>query len=393
VKIVLGVCGSIAAYRAADLARDLMRAGHEVHVCLTDAAQQFVTPLLFETLTGHPCHTEAYQEPERGRMAHIDLARQADLILIAPASANTIAKLVHGDADDMLTTIVSASRAMLMLAPAMNPQMYASRANALNLATLEARGAVIIDPQDGDVVAGESGPGKLASNATILAAVAEVRDLHARFAGQTILITSGPTQEPIDDVRFLTNRSSGKMGSALAQMARWMGAEVTVVAGPQTAPLPLDVRVQRVRTALEMHDAAVAVAPNVDWAIGVAAVADYRPRHRATGKLRRTDESVPLELVPNPDIIAAIAAACPGKTIAFAAEPSAGLDYARAKLARKGVFALAMNDISQVEIGFESDRNALALLWRDPSRPVAESGIRSKLACARWLLETLSEAS
>ncbi|MDX2065790.1 MAG: bifunctional phosphopantothenoylcysteine decarboxylase/phosphopantothenate--cysteine ligase CoaBC [Fimbriimonadaceae bacterium] len=392
-NIVLGVCGSIAAYRAADLARDLMRAGHEVHVCLTDSAQQFVTPLLFETLTGHPCHTEAYREPERGRMAHIDLARQAELILIAPASANTIAKLVHGDAEDMLTTLVSASRAMLMLAPAMNPQMYASRANALNLATLEARGAMIVEPQEGDVVAGEFGPGKLAANADIVAAVADVRDLTTRLAGQTVLITTGPTQEPIDDVRYLTNRSSGKMGAAIAQMARWMGANVTVVAGPQSAPLPLDVRVERVRTALEMHDAALSLALSAQWAIGVAAVADYRPRHRVAGKLRRADDALQLELVPNPDVIAAVAARCPGRTVAFAAEPSDDREHARAKLARKGVHALAMNDVSQAGIGFESDRNALSLLWRDASRPVAESGVRSKLACARWLLETLTEGA
>ena len=386
-NIVLGVCGSIAAYRAADLARDLMRSGHVVRVCLTDAAQKFVTPLLFETLTGEPCLADTFEEPVAGRMAHIDWARWAELIVVAPASANTINRLANGIAEDMLTTIALAAECPWIIAPAMNPSMYASEPVQRSLGLLGTRAARIVEPQEGDVVAGEFGPGKLATNAEILTAISEVADTSKLLAGKRVLITSGPTQEPIDDVRYITNRSSGKMGSAIAQAALIMGAEVTVVHGPQTAPIPRGAKSVAVRTALEMLDAARSVdAP--DWVIAAAAVADYRIENAMAGKLRRTDEKLVLELVPNPDVIATLAKELPGaKCVAFAAEWTDDPDYAKGKMARKGAFAIAVNNVSRTDIGFDSESNEVELHFADGRS--LRSGRRSKFAVAAWLLEAL----
>ena len=387
-KVLLGVSGSIAAYRAADLARELMRAGHEVRVCLTDGAAQFVTPLLFETLTGQPVLSGAFEEPIAGRMAHIDWARWADVIVVAPATANTLVRLGLGFAEDMLTTVVLASSAPLVVAPAMNPSMYAADVVAFARERLAARATIVVEPQEGDVVAGEHGPGKLAPIAEIVAAVQSLDVRRNRLAGKHVLITSGPTVESIDDVRFLSNRSSGKMGAALARAALLMGARVTVVAGPQSAVLPLEATVFKVETALEMLAAAHAV-PEPDVIIGAAAVADYRPLTREEGKIRRDVGNISLQLTPNPDVIASLAATFPGaQTVAFAAEPGPDVATARAKMVRKGVFAMAVNDISRPGIGFGADDNALQLLFADGRD--AESGERSKLACGIWLLEQLT---
>jgi phosphopantothenoylcysteine decarboxylase/phosphopantothenate--cysteine ligase len=386
-NIVLGVSGSVACYRAADLARDLMRQGHTVRACLTDAAQKFVSPVLFESLTGQPCLVDVFDEPERGRMAHIDWARNADAVVIAPATANTIAKLAHGVGDDMLTTIVLASTAPLVIAPAMNPQMYANEAHQLALHTLASRAARIVEPSAGEVACGEQGQGKLATNAEIVAAVMEILAMGNLLRNRRVLLTSGPTQEPIDDVRFLTNRSSGKMGAALARAAHLMGAQVTVIAGPQTAPFPIQADVVNVRTAQQMLEAAFAHAPNADWIIGAAAVADYRPAISASGKLRRSADAMHLELVPNPDIIATLAAEFPtAKVVGFAAEPTEDLTVAREKRVRKGLFAIAVNDVSRPDAGFETDTNELVLV---SATGETRSGLRSKLGCAQWLLESL----
>ena len=385
-NIVLGVSGSVAAYRAADLARELMRAGHTVRACLTDGARRFVTPALFEALTGQPCLEDVFEEPEKGRMAHIDWARAADAVVVAPATANTLAKIAHGLGDDMLTTIVLATAAPLVLAPAMNPHMLANDATAASLKTLEGR-ATIVTPDEGDVACGENGRGKLAPVARIAAAVESVLMDRTRLAGKRVLVTSGPTQEPLDAVRYLTNRSSGKMGAALARAALLMGAEVTVVAGPSSAPYPLSARVVRVTTAQDMLEAALA--EGGDLIVAAAAVADYRPVSPFEGKMRRSAENLTVELTPNPDVVAALAARYPAATVVgFAAEPSDDLTVAREKLARKGLFAVAANDVSDPSIGFDSDDNALRVVFRDGS--VRESGRRSKLACARWLLEQVS---
>jgi phosphopantothenoylcysteine decarboxylase/phosphopantothenate--cysteine ligase len=387
--LVLGVCGSISAYRAADLARELMRNGFEVRVCLTDSAERFVSRDLFQVLTGHPCLQDTFEEPIPGRMAHLDWARQADLICIAPASANTIAKLAHGIADDMLTTIVSASRAPLILAPAMNPQMFASDANQTALKTLSSRATTIVQPLEGDVVSGEFGPGKLATQDSIVAACLELKELTQRLDGKHVLITSGPTQEPLDSVRFFTNRSSGKMGAALARAAQLMGAEVTVVAGRGSVQYPLGVNLVPVRTAEEMLKAAREHLSKADWVIGAAAVADYRPETVVEGKMRRDGNALELKLVPNPDIIATLAREKPSKTqvVAFAAEPNDQLEHANLKIKLKSVFAIAVNDISQPGLGFDQDNNALTLVSAFGSNKT--SGIRSKLSCALWLMQEL----
>lgn len=387
-NIVLGVCGSIAAYRAADLARELMRSGHTVRVCLTDAAQNFVSGVLFETLTGQPCLTDTFQEPVPGRMAHIDWARQADALVIAPATANTITKIAQGIGDDMLTTIALVNTKPVVIAPAMNPQMYVHETVQSSLKRLIDRGVTIVEPTDGDVACGEHGQGKLASIPQIVESVNEVLKSSQILKGKHVLITSGPTQEPIDSVRYISNHSSGKMGSAIAKAALRMGATVTVVAGPQQEPIPLGAEVHSVTTALEMHERSVALAPHADLIIGVAAVADYRLEKPTAGKIRRTADTLQLSLVPNPDIIAALAKAAPHATVVgFAAEPTTDLETAREKIVRKGLYAIAANDISNQSIGFGSNSNQIKLIFADGR--MVDSGICSKYRCAWWLLEQI----
>lgn len=367
-----------------------MRQGYTVRVCLTDSAQKFVTPALFEALTGQPCLVDTFEEPERGRMAHIDWARAADVIVVAPATANTIARIAHGIGDDMLTTICLASSAPLVVAPAMNPHMYANEAHREALSKLSERAATIVEPMEGDVACGENGQGKLASIAAIVDAVKGVSIRSELLEGRTVLITSGPTREPLDDVRFLSNRSSGKMGAALARAAQLLGASrVVVVSGPVSVAYPLGAEVVRVQTASEMLESALSFAREADLIIGAAAVADYRPASRQTGKIRRSDDAVQLELVPNPDIIAELARVAKGRVVGFAAEPTTDTSVARTKLERKGLHAIAANDIGDASIGFDSTANALTLITREGA--VLESGRRSKLSCAIWLLEQIAQ--
>lgn len=385
-NIVLGVSGSIAAYRAADLSRELMRSGHTVRVCLTDAAQNFVSAVLFETLTGQPCLIDTFQEPIPGRMAHIDWARQADLILIAPATANTINKIAQGVGDDMLTTLALVTTRPMVIAPAMNPQMYTHETVQNSLRVLASRGATIVEPTEGDVACGENGQGKLASISHIVAEVNDVLMRSNLLAGKRVLVTSGPTREPIDSVRYISNHSSGKMGAAVAKAAMKMGALVTVVAGPQEEPLPLGVDVRNVRTAIEMHEIAMTIAPECDLIVGVAAVADYRVQNPISGKIRRSGDSLHLDLVPNPDIIASLAkVASKAVVVGFAAEPTTDTQVAREKIERKGLAAIAANDVSDPAIGFGSEENRLKLIFADGTQ--LDSGVRSKYQCAKWLLE------
>ncbi|MHB8638160.1 MAG: bifunctional phosphopantothenoylcysteine decarboxylase/phosphopantothenate--cysteine ligase CoaBC [Fimbriimonadaceae bacterium] len=386
---ILGVCGSVAAYRAADLARELMRRGYAVRVCLTGAAQHFVTAELFEALTGQPCLSDVFDEPSRGRMAHIDWARWANVVVVAPATSTTLSRLAYGIGEDMLTALALATRAPLVLAPAMNPTMHASDPTQGALRILRGRAAVVVEPVEGDVACGENGHGKLASIETIVEAVEAVTCRAQILDDMNVLITSGPTHEPLDDVRILTNRSSGKMGAALCRGALLLGAKVAIVSGPSPTPLPMQAEIVRVKTALEMLAEVERLAPEADVIIGAAAVADYRPAERVHGKVRRTEKEITLKLVPNPDILAgAVAKAKPGATIiGFAAEPSDHADVARKKLAAKGLAAVAMNDISRADAGFESDANELTLLFPDGSS--LNSGHHSKLECALWLLESV----
>jgi phosphopantothenoylcysteine decarboxylase/phosphopantothenate--cysteine ligase len=383
---VLGVSGSVAAYRACDLARELMRAGFTVRACLTDSAAKFVSPSLFEALTGQPCLQDTFEEPERGRMAHIDWARSASVLVVAPATANTVNKLANGYADDMLTTLALAYEGPIVVAPAMNPSMYANETVVASLVRLQERGAFIVEPSEGDVACGEQGQGKLASIAEITSVVTQVAFTTQALKGKNVLITSGPTEEPLDDVRMLTNRSSGKMGAAVVRAALLMGANVTVVAGPQKAPLPLRATIERVTTAQEMLDAALKYAKDADLVIGVAAVADYRPAKRVEGKIR-SGEIESIGLVANPDVIAELAKASEGRVVAFAAEPAGSVEVAKEKMARKGVHAIAVNDVSQGV--FDSDSNALTLVFASGKTTSIERA--SKLRCALWLLGQLCE--
>lgn len=388
--IILGVSGSVASYRAADIARELMRAGHRVRVCLTDGAQEFVRPALFEALTGEPCLSSVWDEPTRGRMAHIDWARDADLLLIAPATANTLNRVAQGVGDDMLTTLALAFDGPALVAPAMNPSMFTHPTVLESMRVLASRGIVVVEPAQGEVACGEEGQGKLASVQEIVAATLDHLAYSTKLAGKHVLITSGPTREAIDDVRFISNHSSGKMGAAMARAALMMGASVTVVSGPVEVSYPARCIVIRVESALEMLDAALAAAPEADVIVGVAAVADYRPASKTKGKLRRKSESLHLELVPNPDIIAALAnAAQPHATvIGFAAEPHPDLAEARNKLERKGLSFIVHNDVSAEGIGFGSDANAVTLI--SAHDPPMQSGTRSKLAVAQWILSHVS---
>lgn len=385
-KVVLSVSGSVSAYRACDLARDLMRTGAEVHTCLTRSASKFVSPDLFQVLTGHPTVVDTFDEPVPGRMAHIDWAREADLVIIAPATANTINSVANGLSNNMLTTIALATTKPMLIAPAMNPAMYQNETLQKNLRSLIAKGHAVVEPSEGDVACGEHGQGKLASNQSILESALLLLNRSQKLEGKTVLITTGSTQEAIDDVRFVSNRSSGKMGQALAVAAHWMGAKVIIVSGPTALPEPTFAESYRVRSALEMHETALRMAKRADIIVGAAAVADYRPVKKVEGKLRRSSENLTLEFAPNPDIIAALAKENPGAvTVAFAAEPTTDLAVAKDKMIRKGVYAIAANDVSRSDIGFESDTNELTLLKIDGS--VVSSGLQSKIGCALWLLE------
>lgn len=389
-NIVLGISGSVAAYRACDLARELMRMGHTVRVCLTDSGAKFVTPALFEALTGQPCLQDSFEEPDRGRMAHIEWGKEADVLVVAPATANVMCKLATGVADDMLTTLAHVYQGRIVIAPAMNPAMYESDAVRAARDVLAARAAVFVEPDEGQVACGDEGRGKFASVERIAAAVASVAGLKKALERKRVLITSGPTQEPIDAARYLSNRSSGKMGAALARAALLMGAQVTVVSGPASAPLPRGCVVVPVRTAQQMLDAARAVVRDVDWVVGAAAVADYRVEKPFEGKLRRSAEPIDLRLVPNPDVIRCLAEASRPETrvVGFAAEPTDDLDEARRKLERKGLWAIATNDVSRADAGFEADTNDLSLVFADGR--VERSGLMPKLDCAIWLFERLA---
>ncbi|MBS1718684.1 MAG: bifunctional phosphopantothenoylcysteine decarboxylase/phosphopantothenate--cysteine ligase CoaBC [Armatimonadetes bacterium] len=383
---VLGVTGSIAAYRAADIARELMRHGFIVRVCLTESAEKFVTRSLFEGLTGQPCLQDTFEEPTVGRMAHIDWARQADVLIVAPASANTLAKLAQGIADDMLSTIATVFTGPVVIAPAMNPAMYASDGVRAAIKTLGPK-ALIVEPAEGDVACGEKGQGKLASIERIVEAAVAMSRRSEILKGKRILITSGPTQEPIDDVRFISNRSSGKMGMALARAALLLGAEVTLVTGPTAEHPPYGAKVIHIRTTSELHHVCLKEAGANEWVIGAAAVADYRPKDPAKGKMRSGDEDVTLKLTPNPDVLAELATKIP-LAIGFAAEPDSSLDTAKEKIKKKGLFAIAANDVSKPGIGFDADDNDITLVFQDGHQ--VKSGKQSKFACAIWMLEQIA---
>lgn len=385
--IIMGVTGSVAAYRAADVARELIRSGYNVKVCLTPAAESFVTTNLFEALTGNPALTHAFDEPTRGQMAHIDWAREASLLLICPATANVIAKIAHGEADDMLTTIATATTAPIVIAPAMNPQMYASEANQENLRMLKERGVRLIEPETGDVACGEHGQGKLARTDRIVEFVTQSLLRTTLYKGKKIIITAGPTHESIDPVRYLSNRSSGKMGIALARAVQQMGAEVTLIHGPMSIAIPAFVKAISVITAREMLAEVINEAKNADLFIGCAAVSDFYIESPAQNKLS-SGSVMTLQLSPTPDIIKKTTEKFPKLcTVGFAAETNDGIASALKKLQNKQLDAIVLNDISRSDIGFSSDYNEVDIYFEN--QPPIHIPKQSKFNVAVAILESI----
>ncbi len=370
-RVLLGVSGSISAYKAADLVSQLGKLGAVVHVVLTQNATQFVGVSTFRALSRNAVLTDTFEEPDTQRIAHIDLAQSADLVLVAPATANILAKMAHGIADDMLTTCLLAtpSSTPLLVAPAMNTQMWHHPATVDNVATLTARGIQLVPPGSGLLACQDVGEGKLADIADIVAAVTQALTVSQTLEGQHLLITAGATREPLDPVRFLTNRSSGKMGYALASEAVRRGARVTLVSGVSTQPPPNGVHLIPVETAQEMLQVCLNTLPNVTGIIAAAAVADYRPAEAMPHKIKKQEgeSDFTLRLTPNTDIIAELGRKKSDnvKSIGFAAETQNLLQNATTKLERKNLDMIVVNDVLQEGAGFEVDTNIVTFAWRD----------------------------
>jgi len=368
-RIVLGVTGGIAAYKAAELARSLIRDAHEVQVVMTRAAEEFIRPLTFASLTNRKVITDLFSSasPEAtlsSSVEHIGVAQEHDLLLVAPATANALAKFANGLADDFLSTLYLAFRGPVILAPAMNNVMWEHPATQANLATLRARGHVIVDPDDGFLACGTYGAGRLAENEKILAAVARINRL-PDLSGETVLITAGPTQEPLDPVRYLSNRSSGRMGYALAEAALARGAHVILVSGPVAIKPPAAAEFLPVKTAAEMRDAVFAHLEPATVVVKCAAVADFRPAIAAEQKIKKSAAKISLELEPTPDILAELGRKKGNRIlIGFAAETENLLDYARAKLTAKNCDMVVANLVGQPGSGFESEDNTVLLALR-----------------------------
>lgn len=363
-RILLGVTGGIAAYKSAELVRRLQDAGAEVRVVMTAGACEFITPLTMQALSGHPVHTALLDPAAEAGMGHIQLARWADLVLVAPASANFMARLAHGHGNDLLTTLCLATGAPVAIAPAMNREMWADTSTQKNLLLLQEKNVHIFGPGEGSQACGEVGAGRMLEPDELVRLAAGVFD-YQLLTGRHVVITAGPTREAIDPVRYITNRSSGKMGFAIAEVAAEAGARVTLIAGPVNLPTPARVTRLDVTSALEMHARTLEVVDaGCDIFIATAAVADYRPVTTADHKIKKSADEVHLTLVKNPDIVAAVANH-PKRpfTVGFAAETRDVVAYARAKLENKNLDMIATNDVSGSNVGFNSDNNALTVIW------------------------------
>ena len=377
-RILLGVTGGIAAYKSADLVRRLRDAGAEVRVVMSRGALAFITPLTFQAVSGNPVHTQLLDETAEAGMGHIELARWADQVLVAPATADFIARFAHGLADDLLSTICLATTAPVALAPAMNQKMWSHPATCANCATLEQRGIRLIGPASGAQACGETGPGRMVEPSELVSVLAALRE--SALAGKHVLVTAGPTFEDIDPVRFIGNRSSGRMGFAIAQAAREAGARVSLVAGPVVLETPPGVERKDVRSAREMRDVALDLAVSADVFISVAAVADYRPARPAAQKLKKGLPKQKIELVANPDIVAEVAALEHGPlTVGFAAETEKLKLHALEKLSRKRLDMIAANRVGQAGAGFESDQNEILLITQSGEQNLGK-GSKRKLA-------------
>ncbi|HJR80469.1 MAG TPA: bifunctional phosphopantothenoylcysteine decarboxylase/phosphopantothenate--cysteine ligase CoaBC [Anaerolineales bacterium] len=369
-RILLGVTGSIAAYKAADLASKLMQAGAQVDVILTEAAQNFVTPLTFQSVTGRRAYTDKDLWGNEAHVLHVGLGHTADLLLIAPCTANTIAKLAHGQADSLLAVTALATRAPILIAPAMDGGMYDHPATQENIETLKARGATFIGPAEGHLASGLSGVGRLLETAEIIGHIRIVLGQNGSLAGKKVVVTAGGTQEPLDPVRVLTNHSSGKQGYALAQAALEMGALVTLVTTPTSLTPPVGAQVIKVETAKQMLDAVLAESAQSDALVMAAAVADFRPKDMAKDKIKKEGGIPQIELEATEDILKTVAeqkteTTCPRVMVGFAAESRDLLENATHKLKSKGLDFIAANDISASGAGFAVETNRVTLLFAD----------------------------
>jgi len=371
-KIALGVTGGVAAYKAAELVRRLQQEKLDVQVVMTRAAQEFITPLTFASLTGKKVITEMFGAEDaapanvESAIEHIAVAQRIDLLLVAPATADMLARFAQGIADDFLSTLYLATKAPVVVAPAMNVNMWEHPATQENLKTLRSRGVHLVDPDEGYLACGMTGAGRLAATDAIVQKVCAVLGLRHDLEGQTILVTAGPTREDIDPVRFLTNRSSGKMGYALAEAAVRRGAHVILVSGPTDLPIPEGTDWVPVRTTEEMRDAVRDRASGANVVIMAAAVSDYRPTAPRAQKVKRGDDRLVLELEPTPDILAELGGEKgPRILVGFAAETERLAENARSKLARKGADIIVANDVTQQGAGFDADTNIVTLFLRD----------------------------
>lgn len=410
-RVLLGLSGGIAAYKSAELTRLLVKAGAEVRVVMTEGAQAFITPLTFQALSGNPVHTHLLDPEAEAGMGHIELAKWADLIIIAPASADLMARLAAGMADDLMTTLCLATEASVLLAPAMNQAMWRHPATQKNAQTLQTYGYTLLGPDQGEQACGDVGPGRMLEASAIFALLQSHQDESSAPAskiqtqkplqGRTVTLTAGPTREAVDPVRYISNHSSGKMGYALAEAARDAGARVNLISGPVQIQAPEGVNLVQVNSACGMLEASLQHLPDTDIFIAAAAVADYRPDNAADQKMKKQpgQNELVLRLVQNPDIVATIASHEQRPfTVGFAAETQDVENYAISKLMRKKLDMIIANDVSRSDIGFNSNQNAVTVLWKqtDSTDPTAGIGRyqpdqASKTALARQLITQISD--
>jgi phosphopantothenoylcysteine decarboxylase/phosphopantothenate--cysteine ligase len=387
-QILLGITGGIAAYKAAEVVRRLQDAGATVRVVMTAGAQKFITPLTLQALSGNPVHCDLLDTEAEAAMGHIELARWADLVLIAPASANFIARLTQGQADDLLTTLCLATTAPIAIAPAMNQAMWRDAATQHNIEQITARNIAIFGPDQGSQACGDIGPGRMLEAQHIAELTAQQFQSNI-LDGVNITITAGPTREAIDPVRYISNHSSGKMGFALAQAAIEAGAAVTLIAGPVTLATPERVTRIDVESAEQMHQAAMNQVAQCDIFISAAAVADYRPVTVAEQKIKKSADSMTIELTRNPDIIAAVASHQNRPfSVGFAAETENVAGHAQSKLERKNLDLIIANDVSNPAIGFNSDDNQVQLIWKNGHEALALS---SKQQLSRTIINKIQQ--
>ena len=389
-NILLGISGGIAAYKAPDLVRRLRDRGAEVQIVMTRSAEEFVTETALQAVSGRPIRSNLWDKDAEAAMSHIELARWADVVVIAPATAEVMARIVSGGAPDLLTTICLATEAPIALAPAMNHVMWHNPATQANRDVLEQRGIHILGPDIGSQACGETGAGRMLEPDAIAATVCAltVGKGEGTLAGKTVVVTAGPTRESIDPVRYITNRSSGKMGYAVARAAAAQGARVVLVSGPVNLPDPPGIEVIHVTTAAEMYEQTHAQIDDTDIFIAAAAVADYRPATEATQKIKKDQETATIDLVRCPDILASVAALDPAPfTVGFAAETENLEQHARTKLDKKKLDMIVANQVGEDQ-GFDRDDNTLSVLWQDGKKDFATA---SKVELARSLIELVAK--